>query len=166
MWFDSSVPIFWRHPHPHGSFWELACSWREWVPFCQTTLLYIIVGLNLNMYHHNMHIFTCFVHSQHKNLKTLASRLNFFSLFPVCIVEIMLSVCINLFPRSFLHIYFTQQNDATLWCVGVEVHSHISSVMQRLQSQSIPATCPLLLFYHSCSISHFASSQCHASMAL
>lgn len=52
--------------------------------------------------------------------------------------------------------YFTQQNDATSsWCVGVEVHSHISSVMQTLQSQSIPANCPLLLFYHSCSISHF-----------
>jgi len=54
--------------------------------------------------------------------------------------------------------YFTQQNDATSsWCVGVEVHSHISSVMQTLQSQSIPTNCPLLLFCHSCSISHFIS---------
>jgi hypothetical protein len=55
--------------------------------------------------------------------------------------------------------YFTQQNDSTsLWPVGVEVHSYISSVMQTLHSQSIPTTCPLLLFYHSCSISHFVSS--------
>jgi len=59
--------------------------------------------------------------------------------------------------------YFTQQNDATSWwCVGVEVHSHISSVMQTQQSQSIPTTCPLLLLSHSCSISHFVSS--HSSV--
>jgi len=69
MWLYSSVPVFWRNPHPHGSFWELACVWRERVPICPPTLLYTIEGLNLNMYQRNMSVFTCVIRSWHQNLK-------------------------------------------------------------------------------------------------